>query len=43
MGQLDRFFISAKYEDNAKDKEVGINRHQFFEALIRLADAKYKQ
>ncbi len=39
---LDRFFIASKFDESAK-QENGINRLQFFEAIVRLAESRFKQ
>ena len=39
---LDRFFIASKFDESVK-QENGINRLQFLEAIVRLADSRFRQ
>ena len=43
IGDIDRFFLRSLYEDDVKQKQqVSICRFMFLEALVRVAECKYK-
>ena len=42
IGDIDRFFLRSLYEDDVKQKQINICRFMFLEALVRVAECKYK-
>ena len=42
LGDVDRHLLAALYEEGAKVKQIKMRRFMFLEALVRVADCKYR-
>lgn len=45
LSTIDRLFIATNYEieDNAENPDRALNRFEFFEILIRIANVKFRE